>query len=205
MRDSQLHLLGRALHSLEKYGPLLSDLLLPSQGGQGDGGFGAGAAGSRPPLRVPILDVKWETERLLSYWSARLAVRLQLVPPRARSVAISAAWLQRHLIEIEPDPEFDQAAEQIIEQARIIDAMFTEDATPEEDMEGTCREIASACRRLGYEISKTTVHRWAREETISSKTMEDGRVIVSLQEVIGKLTACDNEEVVDSGTPNIVS
>ncbi|WP_234913925.1 hypothetical protein [Corynebacterium belfantii] len=183
----------------------MSDLLLPSQGGQGDGGFGAGAAGSRPPLRVPILDVKWETERLLSYWSARLAVRLQLVPPRSRSVAISAAWLQRHLIEIEDDPEFDQAAEQIIEQARIIDAMFTEDATPDEDMEGTCREIASACRRLGHVVSKTTVHRWAREQTITSKTMEDERVIVSLQEVIDKLSTCDNSEALDSGTPHIVS
>lgn len=193
MDSWKLHSLGKALYELEKLGPLLDDLLLPSQCGFSEGRGGSGQ-GSRPPLRIPILDVKWETERLLTHWAWGCAVKLNVVPPYSRSVHSVAAWLQCHLIDIGDLDEADAIAEQVISQSELLSEMFAsdDDGAITAPKQGTCREIAAICKGLGYGTSKTTIHRWAHEGAIASQTMEDGRVIVDLQEVLDKLATCNN-------------
>ncbi|WP_229254922.1 hypothetical protein [Corynebacterium belfantii] len=98
------------------------------------------------------------------------------------------------MIDIGDLDEADVIAEQVISQSELLSEVFSsdDDGAIISPKQGTCREIAAICKGLGYRTSKTTIHRWAHERSIASQTMEDGRVIVNLQEVLDKLTTCNN-------------
>ncbi|OAG69596.1 hypothetical protein AFK49_002515 [Corynebacterium ulcerans] len=61
MDDWRLNDFGKALYLFEKLGPLLDDIMAPAQGQGVNGSSGSHRGSSRPPLRIPILDLKMET------------------------------------------------------------------------------------------------------------------------------------------------
>lgn len=181
MRDDRLHDFGKALYLCEKLGPLIDDIMVPIQGQETGGGSRRGS--SRPPLRVPILDLKMETENLLAFWARALAREIgQEVAPYPRQIASLAAWIQARLHVLADAPAIEMAAEEIIAQARLLDSIFADD-TP---VEGSCREIAAACRQRGHDLSKSTIYRWAHDGLIPSRIVE-GVVIVALKDVMSRL------------------
>ncbi|NON70977.1 hypothetical protein HO111_10515 [Corynebacterium ulcerans] len=183
MDDWRLHDFGKALYLCEKLGPLIDDIMVPTQGQKAGGGSGSHRGSSRPPLRVPILDLKMETEHLLAFWARILAREtgqgLVLCPQRIAGIA---AWMQARLHVLADAPAATVAAEEIIAQAQLLDSIFADD-TP---VEGSCREIAAACRQCGHDLSKSTIYRWVHDGLIPS-TVRDGVVIVALSDVMNRL------------------
>ncbi|WP_368267052.1 hypothetical protein [Corynebacterium ulcerans] len=183
MRDDRLHDFGKALYLCEKLGPLIDDIMAPTQGQDINGSSGSHRGSSRPPLRVPMLDLKMKTENLLAFWARILARETgQEIALYPRQIAGLAAWMQARLHVLADAPAATVAAEEIIAQAQLLDSIFADD-TP---VEGSCREIAAACRQRGHDLSKSTIHRWVHDGLIPS-TMRDGVVIVTLKDVMSRL------------------
>lgn len=184
--DWLLHGLGKALYTFEKFSSALDDLMLPTQSYGESTGNRSSQAFSRPPLKIPILDLKMSTQNLLSFWVHVFARELGLATlmPYSRVIAANAAWMQAHLHELVDSPAITVAAEEIIAQAHILDALFTD--IQQNVVEGTCRKIATACLQRGHEISKSTIYRWAHDGLISSRVVE-GKTLVVLDEVLARL------------------
>lgn len=183
MDDWRLNDFGKALYLFEKLGPLLDDVMVPAQGQDVNGSSGSHRGSSRPPLRIPILDLKMETENLLAFWARALAREVgQEVALYPRQIAGLAAWMQARLHVFADAPAATVAAEEIIAQAQLLDSIFADD-TP---VEGSCREMAAACRQRGHDLSKSTIHRWVHDGLIPSRIVE-GVVIVALKDVMSRL------------------
>ncbi|MEJ6013275.1 hypothetical protein WG936_05420 [Corynebacterium sp. H127] len=182
--------LGKHLRDLERCGPLLDQLLFPRQSCSGESAGVAPKGGkSRPPLQVAMVDLKSETESLLCGWSVKLAVvSAEVLPlPEERSIRARAAWLQRHLFQLEAMPWLDLAASQLIAQAQLVSDVVEPRGGEVDPVEvGSPESVASWACHLGVRVSKRSVYRWAQAGLISSELLPDGRLVVRLSEVLEK-------------------
>lgn len=190
MDDQLLDMLGRALHSLGKDSFLLDDLIFPRSPSSGENAGKAPSRGkSKPPVSVPILDVKVETENVLTWWvgAVRAAWPDQTHAPDDKTISVLADWLHGNIALIEQAPWGQMCADEIIAQARLVDDVVMPPAHRNDPMAlemGTAREIASWARNLGYPVSRSSVQNWANAGKIASEIVADGRVLVRLDEVL---------------------
>ncbi len=203
MDDQLLSMLSRSLHNLELDLPGLDDLLVPRQACSGENaGKPPARRASRVPLVVSVLDVKLETERELRRWVGAL---LRACPdegpapePDAGGVEM-AGWLFSRAAVIGDMPWGVMCAEEIIARARLVSDVVLppEEKDPPSPLEvGGVREIVSWARHFGVQVSKSSVYRWVDSGVIDSDVAPDGRVLVSLADV---LDACRDQRNHDVG------
>lgn len=181
---------GKALWALEELGPGLDDLLVPRQASSGENaGKPPARRGSRPPIDVVVLDVKLEVLATLGFWCGQVvsAGCGPAAPPHDRGVVGLACWLRARLPEIEEFEWAEMAAHEVIGQARRVEDLVApplgaDDPAPIEW--GTSREVASWSRNLGCDVGRETVRRWAAQGRVASRGDGDGRVLISLPDVL---------------------
>lgn len=188
--DLLLDELGRALVRLEKLGPLLDDLVVPRQVSSGEN---AGVAPlmptSRPPVSVPMVDLKAETERLVGWWCGQLVDSCPEVgsTPADSSVVVRAAWLRQRMAQVERMPWAAMMAEDLVAQSRwvadVVDPPASMDA-PDPLEVGPVKAIVSWCHHLGVQVSERSVWRWCQQGEIPSEAAPDGRMLVRLADVV---------------------
>ena len=189
--DLLLDELGRALVRVETLGPLLDDLLSPRQGSAVDSaGVAASVPGSRPPVSVPMVDLKIDSQRVLCGWVGCL---VEDAPgevgqaPVDRALAVQGLWLRERLAVLEVMPWAVVAAEEIIAQvwllSDVVDPPVSRD-DPAPIEEGACRVVASCARLLGRPVDPATVWRWAKSGRISHRLDAQGHMMVRLDEVL---------------------
>lgn len=194
MEFDYLDELGRALYLLVRHGPGLDGLLEPRQAPSGENAGRAPARrGSRPPLSVPVLDVKVETERMLGRWCGQLVRDAPEVgrPPLTPAIAARADWLRGHLEVLEKMPWMEAMSEEVAAQERIVTEMVmppSGDSDPLPLEVGTVREIVSWADNLGYPVSRSTVRRWVAAGELEAYTAPDGRVLVRLADVLSMVS-----------------
>lgn len=195
MDDLLLNELGRSLYSLERCGPGLDDLLVPSQASSGENAGKAPAKkGSKPPVSTSILDQKVEAEQVLGRWCGLL---LSSAVPRLpamggsgrRSIAVMASWLQSHLLVLEQMPWAGMAAEQIIAQSRVVCDVVDPPAAasdPGPVEVGSVPVVTSWCQNLGVQVTERSVYLWVAGDEVPSMRAPNGRIIVRLSDVLGR-------------------
>ncbi|MEJ6013804.1 hypothetical protein WG936_08145 [Corynebacterium sp. H127] len=200
--------LGRALYWLSVDADALDELLVPRQPTSGENaGKPPNLPGSKPPLSIPMLQLKTDTEQVVHRWcwllsdSARDVVGL---PLDSVSLARRAQWLSFHLETLESMPWFDRAAEELIAQGNVVADVVRPPSAENDPLPievGTAREIASWTRHLGRRVSRTTIQRWARQGVIPSEVAPDGRLLVRLADVLDQVPI----QTILSGPPHAVS
>ncbi|ASJ79011.1 DNA binding protein [Corynebacterium phage Colleen] len=188
MDDFLLHSLGKSLRSLELCGDSLDELLLPRSAPGADGaGVAPSQMGSRPPLSIPIVDLKVETERVLCFWSGLLAQTLGVRCVESRAVAARAEFLSHWLLELEQMPWAERCASEVIAQSRLVVATV-EDAGSEPVREpielGSVREVVSWARLLGYRVSVRSAYRWISEGRLASIGEEGAAAVIRLDDLL---------------------
>ncbi|RSZ61556.1 hypothetical protein EAH68_12750 [Corynebacterium hylobatis] len=191
MDDLLLDELGRSLVRLETLGPLLDDLVFPRQVATGENaGVAPNAPSSRPPVSVPMVDLKTDAQQVVCGWAGCLVddARDQVgQAPEDRSLAVQAAWLREHLSVLEVMPWADLAAEEVIAHVRLISDVVDPPAArdaPEPLTVGTVREIVSWGRLLGARVSERSVRRWCQDGDIPCELAPDGSMLVLLEDVL---------------------
>ncbi len=190
MDDDLLNLLGKALRSLERDGPELDELIVPRTPSAGENaGVAAQRGKSKPPVVVPMLDVKLETLRLLSFWGWQLHASCPEVDVPVDSVAGWAAYLRRHLLVLESAPWARMCAQEVVAQSRFVADVVSPPASASDPAPlevGGVREIVSWAQLLGKKVSVATVYRWVASGEIPSETAPDGRTLIELSAVLEK-------------------
>ena len=192
MDDQLLSMLGKALHSLESDASALDELIVPRAPSAGENaGVAAQRGKSKPPVVVPILDVKLETLSLLAGWvgELRAAWPEEGLDVPGESIGEKAAWLNQHLLLVESSPWAEMCAEEIVAQARFVSDIVMPPASasdPEPLEVGGVREVVSWARLLGASTSVRSVYRWAKEGEIEAESAPDGRLLVRLSDVMDK-------------------
>ena len=180
--------LGRHLYWLETDGDLLDDLLVPRQPTSGENAGRPPQRGkSKPPVVMGILDLKIDTQGVLGFWCGQLVACVPDVgsPPSGERIAARAEWLRSQVPVIQGMPWGEMMAEEVASQAMVVRDVVSPPARandPQPIEEGTAREVASWLRLLGSPASRTTINRWIQSGRLGSRTLEDGRVIVKLEE-----------------------
>lgn len=193
MMDSQLlSMLGKSLHSLEMDGPKLDDLILPRTPSSGENaGKPPSRGGPKPPVVIPMLDLKMEVEQELSRW---VGVLTRSWPQECterpdEGIAARAAWLNSRLYLVDESPWAEMCADEIIAKARLVSDVVMPPASADDPVEleiGGVKEIVSWARHLGVKISARTAYRWAADGDIPSETAADGRTLIRLEDVLDK-------------------
>lgn len=205
MDDLLLDELGRALVRLEKLGPMLDDLIVPRSVSSGENaGLAPVVPGSRPPVSVPMVDLKVQTERILGWWCGRLVESCPEVGPvpAGRGMVIRAAWLRERLSSFEVMPWAELGAQDMVAQSRwvadVVDPPSPVDAPGPLEV-GPVREIASWCAHLGCPVSERSVRRWVAAGEVASTLAPDGRMLVALDAVLERARSVRGVEVKDVG------
>lgn len=186
MDDDLLDKLSRSLVALENLGPKLDDLLFPRQAPPDGGGGGGSRPASKPPLSLSIVDLKVEVETCLRFWSAELVRAVRLAAPSEHAIAVQAAWLRSHLLELEPMPWAETAALDIIDDAWLV----TETVVPpgretvEPPAEGTARIIASWLSFLGFPLSRSQLQRHIAAGDLPTTPNPDGSLAIQLADAL---------------------
>lgn len=206
MDDQLLTMFSHSLFDLESFSPLLDELLFPRQPAAGENaGKAVAVKGSKVPLSTSILDLKIECEVLLARWCSTVSQFADVgQPPGDRAIHVRAAWLQQQLFVIDEMPWGEMCAEEVIASSRlvrdvVVDPREWDDPKPIEI--GSCREIVSWARHLGAQVSRSTVQRWIDRGEIPSEIAPDGRVLISLADVLDHARA----GLLESGPPRAVS
>lgn len=192
MDDFLLDELGRSLVRLEKLGPMLDDLLFPRQAPSGENaGLAAVAPGSRPPVSVPMVDLKIQTENILGWWCARVVESSPEVGsvPADRSVAARAVWLREHLDQFEVMPSAELGAQDLVTQARwvadVVDPLPSVDVPAPLEV-GPVSSVVSWARHLGVKVSERTVRHWCQVDDLPYVVGVDGCLQVALADVLAR-------------------
>ncbi|WP_313546451.1 hypothetical protein [Corynebacterium sp.] len=188
MDDLLLNRLGRALVTLENDGPLLDDLLVPTQASSGENaGKPPNKRGSKPPLVVPIVDLKIETHQLVKFWAVKLAASENVKLDCTDSIAALSRWVRAQLLALEQQPWSEQAAFELIAQARLVGDLVWPPLSPRDPKPievGTTREIAAWCEHVGRPVSRSRLVRAIDAGELASECLPDGRVIIRLADAL---------------------
>lgn len=185
-----LDVLSRALYRLESRADWLDDLLVPRTPSSGENaGKAPSVAKSRPPLSVGIVDLKSEVESVLGLWCGELVAACpQLGPaPSGRRASERAAWLRSHVLDLERMPWCELMCDEVRALASLVDDVVDPPPSasdPQPPEFGTDREIARWSKHLGWPVSRSTIRRAAQDGKIQAQRLPDGRVLVSLKEVL---------------------
>lgn len=193
MDDYLLHELGRSLYSLEKDGAGLEELLAFHCGSSTTDTPGRAVCYSKPPVNLTVLDLLVQTEGLLSFWASEvLACGDGVVGPVPDGIAATAAWLQRYLDVADSVPWGEMMAEEVIAQARMVASVVESDSGGEEPSPpewATCQVAASWAKRVGVQVSRTTVYRWAQAGKVATTEGDAGGMLVRLDDVLARAGA----------------
>ncbi|MBA1834151.1 hypothetical protein [Corynebacterium wankanglinii] len=86
---------------------------------------------------------------------------------------------------IQEMPWAEMMADEIAGQAMVVRDVVSPPvraSDPDPIEEGTAREVAAWLRHLGFTTHRRTIQRWIDEGKLEARKMEDGRVIVRLEE-----------------------
>lgn len=192
MDNHLLKMLSHSLFELESLADLVDELLIPRQPVAGENaGKAVTSKGSKVPLSTSMLDMKIAAEAVLSRWCSELACDSECGPPPiSRRINVRAGWLQAQLFLLDAMPWGEVCAEEIIAETRLLRDV-TMGSSQHDDPKpieiGSAREIVGWARHLGYQVSRSTVQRWIDAQLIASELAADGRILIRLEDVIGRL------------------
>ncbi|PFG27411.1 hypothetical protein [Corynebacterium renale] len=178
--------LRKSLGKLERYLPVLDELLVPSSSSKSDGGVRGGAPGSRPPLSVPLLDLKCQVEDTLSRWVV-MALSVSGVPTPGPWHGVDAVAVLGELAGVvASQPWASRCCDEVAALALVVgDVVAPSDGVGHMPPEvGGVREVASWAVHLGRKVHYSTVSRWAKAGKIPSENTADGRTLVRLADVL---------------------
>lgn len=178
--------LRRSLATLERYLPILDELLVPSSSSKSDGGARGGAPGSRPPLSVPLLDLKCQVEETLSRWVVMALSSSGAPAPGPWHGADAVAVLGELADVIASQPWASRCCDEVAALVLVVgDVVAPSDGVGHMPPEiGGVREVASWAAHLGRKVSARTVYRWVASDLIPSENTADGRTLVRLADVL---------------------
>lgn len=185
MDDALLDRLSRSLVKLENLGAKLDDLLFPRQAPPDTAGPG-GHPGPKPPIVIPIVDLKVDTEACLHFWATELAASSDVGHPSSKSIEVLAAWTRSKLTDLEAMPWAEQAAIEIIDKAWLVEQTVApaEDTPIEPPAEGTTRVIASWLQKLGHPLSRTSLRHHMESGHLPYTIDDNGHRIVKLGDAL---------------------
>lgn len=190
MDDYLLDSCGRALVRLSVDGPGLDELLVPRQPCSGENaGKPPSRRESRPPVSLPLLDLKLNALEVVGHWCgcvARAAPECGSLPS-GESLAERAEWLRHRLPVLEVVPWGQRCAEEVIAVARVVSDVVSPPACagdPQPLEVGTARQIASWAALLGRPVSRASIQRAVADGRLASEMTPDGRVLVRLSDVL---------------------
>ncbi len=191
MDDYLMDACGRALVRLALDGPGLDELMEPRQPSSGENaGKPPSKRESRPPVSLPLLDLKLNALEVLGYWCGCL---VRAVPecgslPAEASLAQRAEWLRHRLPLLEQVAWGQRCAEEVIAVARVVSDVVSPPAgvgDPEPLEFGTARQIAAWSALLGRPVSRASIRRAVADGRITAEITPDGRMLVRLSDVLG--------------------
>lgn len=212
MNDGLLERCSRALVTLESLGPRLDDLLVPRAVAPDGGERVAGSVpGSKPPLVIPIVDLKVEVEGCLRFWLGQVGAipegggcdgpppgsghvpRGVGLPPwghgrHAREdIAVLAARLRGSLTLMEQAPWAEEAALEVVDKAWLVSetvAPAVGEETVAPPASGTTRVVASWLRLLGVPLSRMQLRRLVEAGELAVSVQPDGSHHIALDDAL---------------------
>ncbi|WP_312715497.1 hypothetical protein [Corynebacterium flavescens] len=196
MNDELLERFSRALVMLENLGPRLDDLLFPRQALVDGERVSGSQPKSKPPLVVPIMDLKVDAERCLQFWVNQLAALP--IPPGisdaplgkhrpGTGIGARAGWLRERLVLLACAPWAEQAALEVIDVAWLV-AETVEPAGRGEPVVpptwGTARVIASWLKLLGAPLSRTQLQRLVEAGELEVSAQPDGSLHIAFDDAL---------------------
>lgn len=195
----EVFVLEKALLEIEGLAGYLDDLLVPSVPPSGsNAGVAATKGKSKPPVVIPVLDIKGHAETVVFGWCSCLSESLGVPVPQVKSLAVRARWLRLELESVCGCEWATDCLEEVVAEARairdLVDPPLSKrlpslgsdepQAAVRLDQPCSARQAAKWCQSQGVSVSFRTVSEWAKRGIITAESGELGSWEVFPDEVL---------------------
>ncbi|QGU03117.1 hypothetical protein CKALI_11365 [Corynebacterium kalinowskii] len=198
LTQDEVFILEKALLEIEGLAGYLDDLMVPSVPPSGsNAGVTATKGKSKPPVVIPVLDIKDHAEAVVFGWCSCLSDSLGLPVPSEKSLAVRTRWLRLELESVRVCEWASDCLEEVVAEARtirdLVDPPLSKRlpslgsdeprAVARFDQPCSARQAARLCESRGVPVSDRTVSDWAKRGIITADVGELGTWEVYPKEV----------------------